>query len=572
MEYAIALFPADPLVFGSLADLGRGARGVLTWLPARRLRIGITCYPSVGGSGVLASALGEDLAGRGHEVHFISYERPFRLPADAPRLHFHPVVINDYELFKYPDYTLPLSVRMAEVSRDHRLDVLHVHYAVPHATAAILARSMLPPEQQPRVVTTLHGTDTTLLGHDPGYAPAIRHALNCSDAVTTVSESLKRETQRVLGFDGPIEVIHNFFAPRPPRRSREEVRRELGLREEVVVFHSSNLRPVKRIDLLLETVGPRPPARRLQAPHPRRGAFAPFAEHVRRLGLEDRVIVREKVNDIEDYLQVADIGLFTSETESFCLSILEAMCFGCPSVATRVGGIPEVVEDNRSGLLVPFGDVAALAGALEALIHDEARRGALGRARAGSRARAVLRRGHRAALRSALPAAVSMTARAAAHAALDGGPRAGAGSPRRAASGACTRDDRSLDAHCAGRVVGTAVNLSGRIEREANMKNVICACLVFCGAMATVAVAAPAGLCARHVADHGQGARGDLAAGRDRPHRRRRGDARGEVCVQADAGDLDVSRSAGARDRHCATLHRQRKGDQERPRARAQGP
>jgi N-acetyl-alpha-D-glucosaminyl L-malate synthase BshA len=153
------------------------------------LRIGITCYPSVGGSGVLATALGEDLAGRGHEVHFISYERPFRLRADRPRLYFHPVVINDYGLFKYPDYTLPLSVRMAEVSRDHRLDVLHVHYAVPHATAAILARSMLPRELQPRVVTTLHGTDTTLLGHDAGYAPAIRHALTCSDAVTAVSEA-----------------------------------------------------------------------------------------------------------------------------------------------------------------------------------------------------------------------------------------------------------------------------------------------------------------------------------------------------------------------------------------------
>src|SRR5574342_1182561 len=169
--------------------------------PRDMLRIGITCYPSVGGSGVLAAALGEELAGRGHEVHFISYERPFRLPADGPRLYFHPVVINDYGLFKFPDYTLPLSVRMAEVSRDHRLDVLHVHYAVPHATAAFLARSMLSPEHQPRVVTTLHGTDTTLLGEDPGYAPAIRHALTCSDAVTAVSESLRQETHRVLRFD-----------------------------------------------------------------------------------------------------------------------------------------------------------------------------------------------------------------------------------------------------------------------------------------------------------------------------------------------------------------------------------
>jgi len=354
--------------------------------PGDALRIGITCYPSVGGSGVLATALGEDLAGRGHEVHFISYERPFRLPADGPRLHFHPVVINDYELFRFPDYTLPLSVRMAEVSRDHRLDVLHVHYAVPHATAAILARSMLPREQQPRLVTTLHGTDTTLLGYDPGYAPAIRYALTWSDAVTAVSEALKRETQRVLDFDGSIEVIHNFFAPRPPRRSGGEVRRELGLGKEVVVVHSSNLRPGKRIDLLLETVARVRPREAFKLLILAGEPFAPFAEHVRRLGLADRVVVREKVNDIEDYLQVADIGLFTSETESFCLSILEAMCFGCPSVSTRVGGIPEVVEDNRSALLVPSGDVEALASALEALIHDEARRRVLGRA-AQARAR-----------------------------------------------------------------------------------------------------------------------------------------------------------------------------------------
>jgi N-acetyl-alpha-D-glucosaminyl L-malate synthase BshA len=158
----------------------------------RSLNIGITCYPSVGGSGILASALGEELARRGHDVHFISYERPFRMPANAPRLHFHPVVINDYELFKYPDYTLPLSVKMAEVARDCALDVLHVHYAVPHATAAILARAMSAEGRALRVVTTLHGTDTTLLGRDAGYGPAIRHALMQSDAVTTVSAWLLR--------------------------------------------------------------------------------------------------------------------------------------------------------------------------------------------------------------------------------------------------------------------------------------------------------------------------------------------------------------------------------------------
>ena len=298
----------------------------------------------------------------------------------APRLYFHPVVINDYGLFKYPDYTLPLSVKMAEVSRDHQLDILHVHYAVPHATAAILARSMLPPEQQPRIVTTLHGTDTTLLGADPGYGPAIHHALTHSDAVTTVSEFLKQETQRVLGFDGPMEVIHNFFAPRPPRRSREEVRRELGLRDEVMLLHLSNLRPVKRIDLLLETVARIRPREAFKLVILAGGNFAAFAGDVRRLGLADRIIVRENISDIEDYLQAADLGLFTSENESFCLSILEAMCFGCPSVATRVGGIPEVVQDNLTGLLVPFGEADLLARAVEKLIQNPELRTTLGRA------------------------------------------------------------------------------------------------------------------------------------------------------------------------------------------------
>jgi len=344
------------------------------------MKIGITCYPTVGGSGILATALGEELVQRGHEVHFISYERPFRLPANVPRLHFHPVVINDYPLFKYPDYTLPLSVRMAEVSRDHRLDVLHVHYAVPHATAAILAQSMLPAKQRPHVVTTLHGTDTTLLGCDPGYGPAIHHALTCSDAVTAVSAYLKQETQRVLGFAGRLEVIPNFFAPRPPRRSPAEVRRELGLRDEVLLFHSSNLRPLKRIDLLLETAARIRPREAFKLLILAGGDFAPFAGEVRRLGLEGRVMVRERVNNIEDYLQVADVGLFTSESESFCLSLLEAMCFGCPSVASRVGGIPEVMENNVTGCLVPFGDVDAYAGAVTELIRDPARRTTLGRA------------------------------------------------------------------------------------------------------------------------------------------------------------------------------------------------
>jgi L-malate glycosyltransferase len=352
----------------------------------RPLKIGITCYPSVGGSGILASALGEELARRGHEVHFISYGRPFRMPAEAPRLFFHPVSINDYGLFKYPDYTLPLSVKMAEVSRDHQLDILHVHYAVPHATAAILARSMLPPAHSPRVITTLHGTDTTLLGADPAYRPAIHHALTHSDAVTVVSEFLKQETQRVLSFDGPMEVIHNFFEPGPALRSRDEVRRELGLHDEVMILHSSNLRPLKRIDLLLETAALIRPRKSFKLVILAGGDFKPFISDVSRLGLEDRVIVRENVVDIENYLAAADLGLFTSESESFCLGILEAMNFACPSIAPQIGGIPEVIQDKISGRLLPFGDSDQMAHAAEELIQIPTLRATLGRA-AQTRAR-----------------------------------------------------------------------------------------------------------------------------------------------------------------------------------------
>lgn len=344
----------------------------------RPLKIGITCYPTVGGSGVLATALGVELAQRGHEVHFISYERPFRMPANAPRLYFHPVIINDYELFKYPDYTLPLSVRMAEVSRKFKLDVLHVHYAVPHATAALLARSMLDAKERPRIVTTLHGTDTTLLGKDAGYGPAIRHALELSDAVTAVSHYLSRETRRVLGFSGKIDVIHNFYQPRKPRKTRAAVRRELGLRDEVLLFHSSNLRPVKRIDLLLETVAHLRKRNDFKLLILAGGSFAPFAKIARRLKIEDRIIVRENVNEMEDYLQAVDLGLFTSESESFCLSILEAMCFGCPSVATEVGGIPEVIENGITGVLVPGGNSRALSQVVENLITDSNLRHKLG--------------------------------------------------------------------------------------------------------------------------------------------------------------------------------------------------
>lgn len=353
---------------------------------ARPLKIGITCYPTVGGSGIVASALGVELAARGHAVHFISYERPFRLPENSPRIFFHPVGVNDYGLFKYPDYTLPLSVRMAEVSREQGLDVLHVHYAVPHATAAVLARSMLPLGRQPRIVTTLHGTDTTLLGRDENYAAAILYALTHSDAVTAVSDFLRKETTRVLKFRGPMEVVHNFFTPAKPRRAAKEVRRELGVDDATkILLHSSNLRPLKRIDLLLETVA------RIPATLPCRlvilggESFGPHVAEVRSLKIEDRVKVIERVRDIEDYLQVADLLLQTSDTESFCLSILEAMCFACPSVARRVGGIPEVVQDGTTGALVSSDNPDRLAQAVVSLLSNPAQRLAMGQA---ARARA----------------------------------------------------------------------------------------------------------------------------------------------------------------------------------------
>src|SRR5947209_8039294 len=192
------------------------------------MKIGITCYPLIGGSGILATALGHELARRGHDVHFFSSSKPVRLDLSQPRVAFHEVVVNEYSLFRYPDYTLPLAVKMARVAREVGLEIFHVHYAVPHATAAFLAREMLE-TNRPATVTTLHGTDTTLLGQDPSYRDAIEHALRESDAVTTVSESLREETLKTFELTHPIDVIPNFFIPTEPKRGRAELRQEIGV-------------------------------------------------------------------------------------------------------------------------------------------------------------------------------------------------------------------------------------------------------------------------------------------------------------------------------------------------------
>ncbi len=349
----------------------------------RALKIGITCYPLIGGSGILATALGSELARRGHELHFFSSSKPVRLDLAQPRISFHEVRVNEYNLFRYPDYTLPLAVKMAEVARRDGLDIFHVHYAVPHATAAYLAVQMLRRSGTlaPRIVTTLHGTDTTLLGQDPSYREAIEHALSESDAVTTVSESLRQETLATFDLTRAVEVVPNFFNPAPPLRDRAKVRRELGLSDdEFLIVHTSNMRAPKRIDLLLRTFAAMRSSRPARLLLLAGGPFAPYHDLLDELRLRERVLVREHVASVEDYLAASDAGLYTSESESFCLSILETLAYGKPVAAFRVGGIPEVVIENETSLLAPFGEIAALAAALDRLADSPALARKLGEA------------------------------------------------------------------------------------------------------------------------------------------------------------------------------------------------
>ena len=330
------------------------------------LKIGIVCFPLIGGSGILATALGTELAARGHEIHFFSHAKPVRLDLAQPRIHFHQVEVGHATVFPCPDYTLPLAVKMAEVGHAAGLDLFHVHYAVPHATAAFLATEMIG-RDAPKVVTTLHGTDTTLLGPNPQYRAAIEHALIHSDAVTTVSESLRRQTAEIFQLQKPIDVIPNFFTPNPSTKNRAEIRRELGIADgEFLILHMSNLRQTKRIDLLLRVIAATTHRGRIRLLILAGAPFAPFEPLVDELGLRANVIVREDAAVVEDFLPGADAGLYTSEQESFGLSILETLFFAKPVVAFRTGGIPEVLGD--SGYLHDFGDVAAPAASLDELV------------------------------------------------------------------------------------------------------------------------------------------------------------------------------------------------------------
>ncbi len=339
------------------------------------LSVGIVCYPSVGGSGIVATQLGTELARLGHKVHFISYDEPFKLDVSMPNIFFHKVDFTGYELFKYPDYTLPLAVKMVDVARRHKLDILHVHYAMPHATAALLAKSIANEEKLPfpHVVTTLHGTDITLLGRDQSVMPVIKYSIESSCGVTAVSESLKKDTIKLLKTKKPITVIHNFYNPKIPTKTPAAIRKSLGVaQDDFLAIHLSNLRPVKRIPDLLEIMAKVKENKRIKLLILAGGDFSEYVPLVKKYGIEKNIIIKTNVQDIENYISAADVGLYTSDEESFGMGILETMAYGKPVLATRAGGIPEFMKNNVSGFLFPVGDTSAFAAKLLALAGDGA--------------------------------------------------------------------------------------------------------------------------------------------------------------------------------------------------------
>lgn len=335
------------------------------------MKVGITCYPTYGGSGAVATELGIKLARRGHEVHFISYAQPFRLQGFLPGVFFHGVEVSRYPLFEYPPYSLSLTVKMHDVAVRHGLDVLHVHYAVPHATSAWNVKQMLGDGHPLRVVTTLHGTDITLVGQDPSFFTITKFSIERSDGLTAVSRWLKDETYRAFGCVGcEIRVIPNFVDVEEFRPGAEPSHRQaLARPAERVLMHISNFRPLKRVRDVVRI------AAEVQRRLPMRLVFvgdgpdqAAAQEEARLEGIEDRVVFLGRLESVADVLRCADLYLLASESESFGLSALEAMACGVPVVATRTGGVPEVV--GPAGVLRPVGDVAGMAAAAVELLGD----------------------------------------------------------------------------------------------------------------------------------------------------------------------------------------------------------
>lgn len=344
------------------------------------MRIGITCYPTYGGSGVVATELGIELAAKGHEVHFISSSQPFRLNGRNDGIFYHEVPVSSYPLFEFPPYDLALASRMAEVAEFCNLDLLHVHYAIPHSVSALLARQMLEAKgRRLPFITTLHGTDITLVGLDRGYLPITRFAIQQSDGVTSISSYLKEKTVEDFSVSRPIEVIPNFvncnvYKPIKDEGERAKARERLARPDEAILMHLSNFRPVKRVVDVVKVfakVAREIPARLvLVGDGPDRSAAEWLAHD---LGIQCRIHFLGKQERVHELLPLADLMLMPSEMESFGLAALEAMACKVPAIATRVGGVAELIDHGVNGLLYPVGDVDRMATGAISLLKDRER-------------------------------------------------------------------------------------------------------------------------------------------------------------------------------------------------------
>ncbi len=342
------------------------------------MNVGITCYPTYGGSGIVATELGLELAARGHEVHFISYASPIRLDTDTPHIHYHEVEVSTYPLFQFPPYCLALASRMAEVAESYDLDVLHVHYAIPHSISALLAQQMLAanmtkPKRRLPFITTLHGTDITLVGTDRSYFPITRFSIEQSNGVTSISDYLRERTVDVFGITNEIRVIKNFVNCDlyKPDDAKKGARRYAPAGEKLLI-HLSNFRPVKRVldcVRILAEVRKHTPAHLLMAGD---GPDRSPAEHLaRELKVERHISFLGKQDHVERLIPLAHVLLMPSDMESFGLVALEAMACEVVPVATRVGGVPELITDGEDGFLENVGDIEAQAARVVALLTDE---------------------------------------------------------------------------------------------------------------------------------------------------------------------------------------------------------
>jgi N-acetyl-alpha-D-glucosaminyl L-malate synthase BshA len=337
------------------------------------VNVGITCYPTYGGSGIVATELGMELAARGHEVHFISYANPIRLDPETPRIHYHEVEVSTYPLFQYPPYCLALASRMAEVAEAYNLDVLHVHYAIPHSIAALLAQQMLAQKRRLPFITTLHGTDITLVGGDRSFFPITKFSIEKSDGITAVSDYLREQTVDVFGVPNEIRVIKNFVncdLYHPDNEKKGAAAYAPG--GEKLLIHLSNFRPVKRVldcVRILAKVCETVPAHLLMVGDgPERGP----AEHLaRELKVDRHISFLGKQNHVERLIPLCHALIMPSELESFGLVSLEAMACGVVPVATRVGGVPELITDGEDGFLEKAGDIDALAARVVSLLTDD---------------------------------------------------------------------------------------------------------------------------------------------------------------------------------------------------------